>query len=974
MLKFLQIILVYTIISCTPSNSIAQSLSFKWAKSFSSIKQDWARSTVVDNAGNVYVGGFFSSTIDFDNGAGVFNMTAVDTFDAFIVKLDPNGNFINAIQFGGIGTQAVQTLKFDNNGNLIAVGNFNDIVDFDPSASVFNLTSNAIYTGFGSTFVVKLNTSLNFINAIKIDDCRLYNFTVDLTNNIILNGDFFTVANVDFDPSSGVFNLPIGGSTLNTSTSDLVIVKLSSNFNFVWAKKITSKGSDTYGDIVTDSAKNIYVIGITEDSTDFDPSPNVALVSGNYSQTFLLKLDENGIFNWVKIFKCRDVYSAMRIAIDKTNKLIFSGSFRDSCDLDAGTGVNMQYSNSINNYKVHWFAKYDLNGNFIWAKTLQTEDGGIFNIKIDQFNSIYLAGDFSNYLQVDPNNSNILLNYFGSGTAFFAKYNSSGNYIWAKGIGNPIAGQQSDYIANSIFVDNNLNVYGAGSVKGVTDYDPTPAVYAIPNVGDFDAYVFKWSNCPFVTYDTLQLQACNNTIINGTTYTTSGTYLQTLTNAFGCDSLLTIKLLLGGSIKYDTVKICNSYTWQGNNYTTSGIYKDTLQGIYGCDSISVLNLTIYNKSYTTLNQSICFGQNYLGYNTTGVYLDTLTNVFGCDSIRTINLSVKPRIVNTLYYTICDGQTYLGYTTTGTYSDTFHIGTSCDSIRILNLTVNQKKRTIKTINICEGQTYFAGGFNQFLSGIYFDTLQTYLGCDSVIETRLTVNQKPVVNIVQDKNLCNGSFANLQVNSNNNSILWSNGSTANTIAIMDTGKYYVTVTNAIGCKNTDTINVSQKYNPPINFLKPKDSVCVTLGLEIFPNSLFNNYLWSTGSTLNKIKVNSAGFYHLIVTNINGCIGNDTIEISNRKCLIKVYVPTAFTPNNDGVNDVFKVGGGEAVKDFKLSVFNRWGTKIFETNAIQNFWNGTFNNKPQPTGAYIYFVEYKDAITNEQSNMKGTVVLVR
>jgi gliding motility-associated-like protein len=140
--------------------------------------------------------------------------------------------------------------------------------------------------------------------------------------------------------------------------------------------------------------------------------------------------------------------------------------------------------------------------------------------------------------------------------------------------------------------------------------------------------------------------------------------------------------------RYTTINAsaCDSYIWNSQTYTSSGIYKDTLTASNGCDSIITLNLIINPKSLSTINAAICSGQSYAGYTVAGTYIDTLIAVNGCDSIRTLNLTVKPPSFSTIDTSICSGQNYGGHTTAGVYTDVFIATNGCDSVRTLNLTI------------------------------------------------------------------------------------------------------------------------------------------------------------------------------------------------------------------------------------------------------------------------------------------------
>jgi hypothetical protein len=112
--------------------------NFLWAKSFGGIEMDQGYSIAIDAEGNVYTTGYFIDTVDFDPGTGVTNLSAVGGKDIFILKLDPNGNFVWAKSFGGIEGIGI---AIDGMGNVITTGYFSDTVDFDPGTGVMNLTS-----------------------------------------------------------------------------------------------------------------------------------------------------------------------------------------------------------------------------------------------------------------------------------------------------------------------------------------------------------------------------------------------------------------------------------------------------------------------------------------------------------------------------------------------------------------------------------------------------------------------------------------------------------------------------------------------------------------------------------------------------------------------------------------------------------------------------------------------------------------
>lgn len=178
------------------------------------------------------------------------------------------------------------------------------------------------------------------------------------------------------------------------------------------------------------------------------------------------------------------------------------------------------------------------------------------------------------------------------------------------------------------------------------------------------------------------------------TWTASGTYQDTIPNSTGCDSVLTINLTVNqASNSALTTSACGSYTSPSGNqvWTASGTYMDTLQNSIGCDSLITVNLTIYNPTSGILNASGC--GSYLSpsgnftWTASGTYTDTLSNSQGCDSIITANITILSPTQSTLSDTACTS--YLSpagntYTTSGTYTDVIQNQAGCDSTITLNL--------------------------------------------------------------------------------------------------------------------------------------------------------------------------------------------------------------------------------------------------------------------------------------------------
>ncbi len=139
------------------------------------------------------------------------------------------------------------------------------------------------------------------------------------------------------------------------------------------------------------------------------------------------------------------------------------------------------------------------------------------------------------------------------------------------------------------------------------------------------------------------------------------------------------------------------------------------------------------------------------------------------------------------------------------------------------------------------------------------------------------------------------------------------------------------------------------------------------------IFVNYLWSTGQTTPSISITSPGEYFLQVTDTNACVGLDSISIKDSTCPEYLYLPTAFTPNGDGKNDLFRPLFAGATSSFKFAIYDRWGRSVFESANPSEGWDGITGGKPQPTGVYVWICVYT-LYQRPQRVQKGTVVLIR
>lgn len=254
------------------------------------------------------------------------------------------------------------------------------------------------------------------------------------------------------------------------------------------------------------------------------------------------------------------------------------------------------------------------------------------------------------------------------------------------------------------------------------------------------------------------------------------------------------------------------------------------------------------------------------------------------------------------------------------------------------------------------------------------LNTDFKTDSV--TILIVNP-PVVNLGPDTLLCEGDTILLDATAPDGILYtWSTGDTSAIIAVTDTGTYKVVVDNA-GCAVEDSVVIPAFLDNPFLTLGEDSSYCFfyndSLTLDGGPGS---SYLWQpTLETSKEIIVLTPGVYSVTVTRANGCQRTASLEVQEI-CEPSVFVPNAFTPDDDGLNDVFKAYVNN-VQLYNFRVINRRGQVIFYTENPSEGWDGKYEGQDAPIGVYVYRINYQgldeDGI-KVKKKLLGTVTLIR
>ncbi len=223
--------------------------------------------------------------------------------------------------------------------------------------------------------------------------------------------------------------------------------------------------------------------------------------------------------------------------------------------------------------------------------------------------------------------------------------------------------------------------------------------------------------------------------------------------------------------------------------------------------------------------------------------------------------------------------------------------------------------------------------------------------------------------EDTFFCYGTSIELDAGNPGANYLWNTQKKSQKIIVNNAGVYTVQIYTD-SCNNSDTVLVIEKALPTPDLGKDT-TVCLNEKFWLDAGT-YTFYEWQPrGENSQKIEIFESGLYSVKVWDKNNCYNSDTIKITNH-CEIKLFIPNAFSPNDDGLNEIFKVVATE-IADFELLIYNRWGEKLFESNDQNKGWNGKYKNKSYPIGVYYYQIKYKTE-SGETKNVFGLLHLVR
>jgi hypothetical protein len=524
-----------------------------------------------------------------------------------VVGQRPMSDWFRTVRSGN--SDRYDAVELAGHGDVYAAGFHESNADLDPGPDTILATNRGM-------FVQKFNAMGDLLWVYSVTgnlnqgQHGIRDIIVDGDSNLLVVGR--TGGGVDFDPGPGTAVLPV------VAPADMFLLKISPAGNLIFAKIVGSGGGgENPYSVGVDSLNNIVIAGQFQGGMDFDPGPGSLIIGANYYDAFILKYDLNGVPLWGKAFggSYIDAVTAMKVA--PNGIITVAGKYANTCDFDPGIGLATHTAVGVYD---GFLAQYSASGSFSWVKVFTTFGSSSTSIPTtlaaDGAGNFVVAGNFDGSLDLDPGAATHNVNSAGTGDVFMVKTNNVGDFLWGYRIG----GQASQSMAMATF-DSLGDVYFAGTTIGQVDFNPSMSVHYVYSGGNSDLFVTKFSaSGQFQWVGTIGGQGSNSfyqiAVEAPDQLFGVGQFYGTFDFAMGPPVLNHPSLwddgfivhLIPCVVKYGYVSdtACNYYALNGQTFTSSGTYTQTLRSLQGCDSILTIDLTLMpvNATATSTPQGL----------------------------------------------------------------------------------------------------------------------------------------------------------------------------------------------------------------------------------------------------------------------------------------------------------------------------------------------------------------------------------
>ena len=763
-----------------------------------------------------------------------------------------------------------------------------------------------------------------------------------------------------------------------------------------WAVQISSTGQINTRDIVIDSEGNSYSTGMFTDSLFVNTVSGAdTLIDKKFGETFIIKMDSCGNLIWAKQFYGQSNTNPSSLVLNSLGQLIIIGTFSHDTDFDPSPKtfiVDPAGGEAV------YICILDIDGNFVSVGRLGGSPGMYSpNIAIDDLDNIFVSVAFSggfpnNQVDLDPNLSSTYYVKPNGLDGAIIKMDPQGNLDWVYHIMGPgflifagditINGSEisaSFHFSGQISFDTGSGSQGLQSRN--SSYDGL--IIHLSSTKQFLGYSYLEGNGNVITksikssinngiylsgyfFDSLLVQSNGQTVA----IKSEGNFDSYVSHWSTNGDLLWMQQF---SSKKDVFIRSMEVVENGNIYL-SGVFQDTLS--FEKVSNQLISNNENNLFIAVLNSKGNFiHAEKINIKTTlqnHIAIDSKENIYGFSNFSTAFLNkydgdttfIKNGSENALLFKLSNeaNRINLGADKSICATDSLILKTTLIDGDEIKWSTGENT---PTITIKQAGTFHVKVSN--CGRVFRDTIV------------ITTVPKPIISLGVDTTFCeNFQFLIEPAATNATKFFWNTNDTTKNLLVNKAGEYILRVENGPHCFVMDTITIDYK---PVRKVFPFSDT-VLCGVDEFILDAGNSgssYSWSNGEKSQKITVNTDGVYSVEVNN-SFCSRIDSVKVSflqDDECLPRITVPNVFTPNNDGINDFFKLES-KNINEVELQIYSRWGQLVFISDSKEVHWDGRFQGKQLEEGNYFFVIQYsytewgETEISNKQ--LKGSVTLLR
>lgn len=850
-----------------------------WAVKGGGSSDERANAVCTDNAGNVYITGYFQGTTTFSGTP----ITSVGAQDVFVAKYNGAGVLQWVRRGGGTGADLGMGIAVDNAGNVIVTGEFRNTADF----GAINLTAGAT-----DAFVTKYDPSGTVLWAKKgggPDNSRGMDVAVDASGNVYAMGQFSNDITFDILQTNNIFNA-------------IYLVKFTAAGAEQWFRKIGGATSNIGYSVDVDAGANVYVTGDFTGSLVFFPNTGSPLTNPYLNRIFVAKYSTSGNLEWSRADGSDNELSSRRVTIGPNGEVYLGGWFK--CVLSEYSDAYGEGTFNSVGYKDGFVARYDAGGNWVWSRNFGgRQDDYVTGIAPGTNDLPLISAAYIGNLFVQSVNGTYdfdtdeIVDSLVSGASSYCGDNSYNAYLYSETTGG------SDFaFGNMVNFNRKPYDYYLRLTTGC-DLDQIDVCIAqfglncpdsIEFCGSGPLYAQSWTNeaGPNFTYSWSNSQTTSSILVGA-----SGTYTVTQTSADGCfvttdDIYVTINSLPPVPPISDDVVL--------NNHAVN------TQAIEVCypDSVVLTGHTLGMDNYQWFGPNGAYPPNDSVITVSAIGLNSMifsvSDENGCFRSNSVQVNILPELPlldpQIFCYTDPDNNDSVSFCAGGQlqfgfYDSLANTLLACDLFTLAaEITINNQVLTTPTFCVTTGPALYTFAVDS--SGWYkFDvTISQYNLCDTIeyyTQDSIYVDLYPLPPV--DVELTGFNFI-----CPNDTIFLTATSTAPFSWTGDIAYFVDTLTAAIttpglvqisatvmdpltGCENTDSDTITvQLIIPPTIFPDPGNGIICpndSLLLSVGDPQFFNQFEWigpqgSLGVNDSSIYVTEPGFYYCIATSAGGC----------------------------------------------------------------------------------------------------------